>query len=144
MAPRYEVHGRFELRREGDLLFLDLHGPWNMECIREAAAQAWPIMLDIQSKGPVGVIVAAHGSMLGTMDAVQAIREETGRRGQQNRMAVAWVAEPSVEGRQVMAMMLQQAYEGLVAFESFDSLSRALTWIREKTDAWRAEAATGV
>jgi hypothetical protein len=138
----YEIHGRYEVRREGDVLFVELHGPWNLECIVEAAEKAWPIILDIQANGPVGVVVVAHGSMLGTMEALKAIRQETGRRGRQDRMAVAWVAAPETEGRQVMPMMLQQAYEGLVVFEAFDALPPAMAWLRARIDAWRAETAT--
>lgn len=136
----YEVHGRAEFRSEGDVLFLDLYGPWNMECIREAANTAWPKMDQMMAQGPFGIVVIAHDSLLGTSDAIEAISEETSRRGKLDRVAIAWVADQEIEGRELMVPILEETYAGIATMRPFPAVAPALRWVRQMIDAWKEQA----
>jgi hypothetical protein len=133
----FEVHGRAEFRSEGDVLFLDLYGPWNMECIRDAAGTAWPQMDQMMARGPIGIVVIAHDSLLGTSDAVKAIGEETSRRGKLDRVAIAWVADQGLEGRELMLPILKETYAGIATMQAFPEVAPALLWVRQMIDAWK-------
>lgn len=131
----FEVHGRAEFRLEADVLFLDLYGPWNMECIRAAGDSAWPLMNRLMAQGPFGIVVIGHDSLLGTPDAIEAISVETARQGKLDSVAIAWVADPEIEGRELMMPLVEKAYEGIATMQSFFELEPALRWIRQMIDA---------
>ena len=137
----YHSHGRVEFRREGQMLILDLYGPWNLEAMREANDRSGPLMREMQGDGPWGLIVEVHGSMLGTSDAVSQVRRYVTevKKLDLDRVGVAWVVDPSVEGRDLMKPVIQGIYQGMYPLRFFTTLADGQRWIEELIQAAKQE-----
>jgi hypothetical protein len=129
-GQNYPAHGRVVQRREGQLLIADLHGPWNIECMQDAVRRANPQIDEMLRAGPVGIIVIAHDSMLGTPDALGEIRERSLERRPAGNIAVAWVAAPEVEGRAMMVTVLEEVYRDTLPMRMFTDCASAERWIK--------------
>jgi hypothetical protein len=102
-------------------MIADLHGPWNLECMQDAVRRA--------GTGPVGIIIIAHDSMLGTRDALAEIHDRSLERSTQANIAVAWVAAPDLEGRAMMISVLEEVYRGTLPMRTFTDYASAERWI---------------
>jgi len=126
---QYPVHGRVVQRRVGQIMVADLHGPWNLECMQDAVRRANPVIDDMLRTGPVGIIIVVHDSMLGTSDSLDDIRRESAQRSEDGRIAVAWVAHPGIEGRELMVSVLEEVYRGTLPMRIFPDYDSAERWI---------------
>ena len=129
-ALKYPVHGHVEQRRVGQIMIADLHGPWNLECMQDAVRRADPVVDDMLRTGRVGIIIVVHDSMLGTAESVAEIRGNSAERSRDGRIAVAWVARPDIEGREIMVNALEEAYRGTLPMRTFRDFESAERWIR--------------
>jgi hypothetical protein len=114
---------------------VDLHGPWNLECIREAHQKAAPLMEEMHRDGPWGIVVLVHDSMLGTADAIQSFRKDVAQVRKLGRVGVAWVVDPATEGRAVMEPIIEGIYKGVFPVQFFTALPDGKRWIQELIDS---------
>ncbi|HZP10805.1 MAG TPA: hypothetical protein VFB36_00140 [Nevskiaceae bacterium] len=134
----YPVHGFVEQRRVGQIMVADLHGPWNLECMQDAVRRANPVIDDMLRTGPVGIIIVVHDSMLGTSDSLAEIRGKSAERSQDGRIAVAWVAHPGIEGRELMVSVLEETYRNTLPMRIFHDVESAERWIQGFIESTRA------
>ena len=141
--PGFAPHGEISLRHEDGLLLWELEGPFNAEAIqrfallRRAGFERW----QLAGRWLAAVVQWRHSALM-ALDAFDTYREGLRNFIRANRRiaAVAWVAEPELEGLGFMRELFERLYrqEG-VGFAVFDDGPSAQRWAREQLEARRAE-----
>jgi hypothetical protein len=127
---KFRSHGTATFTDEGQLLLLDVVGPWNAELVNEIHSRAAAKMAAMSTHGKWGLVVLVSESILCSAEAAAAIREAARRESSiGKRAAVAFVASFSVEGRGLVEPVFYKIYEGIHPVAFFESLNEAKLWI---------------
>ncbi|MET0209882.1 MAG: hypothetical protein ABW220_12630 [Burkholderiaceae bacterium] len=129
----FRAHGNIEMWREGPIVRLRAQGPFN----REAVLGLGRAMSDLLAVDPppaaFGDILELRGSMMTSPDSMQELERFLQKMGQERSppVAVAYVADAGVEGRDLMLPLFEAMYlkQGR-RFASFESLEAARAWIQ--------------
>ena len=65
---RFIPHGEVCVHREGRILILEGHGPWNVEALQHSTDKAQPILQEL-SGAPWGVMASIYGEPIHVPDA---------------------------------------------------------------------------
>jgi len=129
----FSQHGDFELSIDGRLLVVDVAGPWNLELIRNYAAQATPLARQLAETGPWVLISVARRSVLFTPDAIEALRETAQRHtADSGRIATAYVVDPAVEGYHLVNAIFEEIYRDVCPVAIFETRAEAKRWAAEQ------------
>lgn len=132
MPTRFEVHGKAHFVIGDQIVRLYVEGPWNKELVIETHG-ALTKELEGQPHRRWGMMVIVTKSATCGPDALQAIRDagatETKMLG---RTATAWVVAPEVEGRSMVAAIMDRAYSQVNAAMVFDTETAAEQWLVEE------------
>lgn len=129
MTPSFLPHGEFGLYRDGHILVTTVRGPWNAELVQLWATTAYPYSIEMQADGAWGGIAIITESMLGTPDAMLALRKAVSY-GVQKLGCISYVvvAAPDVDGRGVVESAFKRVFEGLCVSNFFDDYESAKAW----------------
>ncbi len=131
-ASRYAPHGEFKLHVEGDIVFYDATGPFNLEALQALATVRSAILADWAVERPVAGIVHWHHSVMMSPEAFATYREGIARYHENAKLpvAIAWVASADVEGIYLMHEKFEKLFaERKTNFRLFDSLAPARAWV---------------
>ncbi len=137
--PGFAPHGEISLGFDDGLLLWDLVGPFNDEAIRDfsrlrlAAYERWAL-----ADRWLGAVVRWHGSALMAPAAFCTYRDGLQRflRSHPRLVAVAWAADPGLEGLAFVREPFARLYRGEgIGFEVFDESASAQRWARAQLQA---------
>ena len=140
-TSRYAPHGEFSLHIDGDIVFYDATGPFNLEALQALATARSTILADWAIERPVAGIVHWHRSVMMSPEAFAAYREGIAKYHENAKLpvALAWVAAADVEGMALMHQKFEKLFiERKTNFKLFDSLAPARAWVDEHLAAARA------
>ena len=125
----FSAHGEFSLRQDDRLLMSELTGPWNIELVDRYRIEVAPFVERLATDGPWGQIVICHHSVLAPQDALKALSDSARvLAGRYDRVAVAYVLPPEVEGYGIMESVLTRLYTGFQSVACFETLAPAREW----------------
>ena len=126
----FEPHGDTRFSIEGQMLLVELWGPWNAELVDVYTRLAAPLMAGLAAAGPWGVIAITRVSTMFTDDGADRLRALLRQPSPTlNRAATAFVIAPEVEGYRLCDPLLHEIYDPIAAFAIFESLLPAKTWV---------------
>jgi len=129
----FEPHGDTQFLIEGQMLLVELRGPWNAELIDCYDRQSRPLMAGLSAAGRWGVIAITRISTMFTDDGAQRLRDLLRQPSPTlNRAATAFVIAPEVEGYRLCDPLLHEIYDPIAPFEIFESLPPAKAWVRAR------------
>lgn len=145
VQSRFAPHGRVTMRFEGDILFYDATGPFNIELVDSLAIAQRDILTTANHQGPWVSVSIMRNSLLASPDAFAryAAMMHAPRPPEFTPLASAYVVGPAVEGRSLMLPKYEAIHiaSGRI-FQSFEQLDDALAWARSLIDAETMRRAT--
>ena len=91
---RFIPHGEVCVHREGRILILEGHGPWNVEALQHSTDKAQPILQEL-SGAPWGVIASIYGEPIHVPDAEAHLIQLVKRDIENGRVGTALIVEKS-------------------------------------------------
>ena len=91
---RFIPHGEVCVHREGRILILEGHGPWNVEALQHSTDKAQPILQEL-SGAPWGVMASIYGEPIHVPDAEAHLIELVKRDIENGRVGTALIVEKS-------------------------------------------------
>lgn len=91
---RFIPHGEVCVHREGRILILEGHGPWNVEALQHSTDKAQPILQEL-SGAPWGVMASIYGEPIHVPDAETHLIELVKRDIENGRVGTALIVEKS-------------------------------------------------
>ena len=91
---RFIPHGEVRIHREGRILILEGHGPWNVEALQHSTDKALPILQEL-SGAPWGVMASIYGEPIHVPDAEAHLIELVKRDIENGRVGTALIVEKS-------------------------------------------------
>lgn len=131
-TSRFAPHGEFRIWVQGDILFYDATGPFNLEALHALAAARAKISRQWKPGRRVAAIVHWHGSALMSPEAFAAYGEGLAKFHERANMpvALAWVASADVEGMSLMIAKFEHLFtQRKTNFRLFESLEPARAWV---------------
>lgn len=125
----FSIHGEVAFNRQGQILLVDVQGPWNAELIEMYRAQIQPYVESMVANGPWGLILVLHNEAACPPDAIEGIRKgvmEQARNWQ--RICTSYVIAPDVIGYRVMDRIWRNIYRDVMPCEIFERREDALAW----------------
>lgn len=132
---KFQPHGRASCRREGNLLVLELEGPWNAELMQQTRQDVRSLKASLPEKAKWGLLVVFSHSLLCSFDSIDVIRnnvQEDARH--QGHAAVGFVAARSVEGRGLVDDIFRRIYDGICPMAFFESIDDGKAWVGKYLD----------
>lgn len=131
-TSRFAPHGEFQIQAQGDILFYDATGPFNLEALQALAAARVKITRQWKPARRVAAIVHWHGSALMSPEAFAAYSEGLARFNESANMpvALAWVASADVEGMSLMIAKFKHLFtQRKTNFRLFEEFEPARAWV---------------
>lgn len=129
---RFTPHGELSAQLLGNVLYFESSGPFNKEVVDAVVRAHRPLLQQAAKAGPYGQISIFHRSMAATPDALQTLADLLAEWKQLGiaPIANAYVAEATVEGRDIMMSVFARAFQAFGPFRGFHRLDDAEDWIR--------------
>ena len=128
-SSAFRAHGSIHTRIEGRLIVSEVTGPWNRELVDDWALHTYHDALTLSETGPWVALGIFLESMMCTPDALDSIRRTVQYSAVKLRcVGYAIVADPSVEGRELLAPTFAAIYAGVVPYQMFSNVADARTW----------------
>lgn len=133
----FRPHGSVHMWMEGDFLYYESTGPFNVELVDSLAVAQMEILRATQYQGPWASICTVLNSAMAPPDAL-ARYEKLMRKEKppgKEPVATAFVIAPTVEGARLMAPKFTKIYEGIQRpFKCFEHMDPARVWARACMD----------
>jgi hypothetical protein len=139
---RFAPHGEFRIWTEGDILYYDATGPFNLEALHALAAARVKIVQQWKPGRRIAALVHWHKSALMSPEAFAAYGQGLERFHESVNLpvALAWVASPDVEGMQLMINKFEELFaRRKTNFRLFDDLDAARAWVNQCLDTVNGE-----
>lgn len=139
LGGRFRQHGHSAMHLEGDVLYIETQGPYNLELMAASDLTLRQLLAE-QPRALRADIVIVEGSALMAPEVLQAFAQMIARLHQDGLVsqAVALVAGPEVEGISIMHKLAGEAYAAIgVPFCYFERLEQAQHWIANRLLAAR-------
>lgn len=91
---RFIPHGEVRVHREGRILILEGHGPWNVEALQHSTDKAQPILQEL-SGAPWGVMASIYGEPIHVPDAEAHLIQLVKKDIENGRVGTALIVEKS-------------------------------------------------
>jgi len=91
---RFIPHGEVCVHREGRILILEGHGPWNVEALQHSTDKALPILQEL-SGAPWGVMASIYGEPIHVPDAEAHLIQLVKKDIENGRVGTALIVEKS-------------------------------------------------
>ena len=132
-CSRFKPHGAITVWPEGNLIRLELKGPFNREFFASLRSLNADLYADLNSQGPFVEIAVFHHSMLmssATIDEFGAVLLERKKTGHAP-LATAWVISPEIKDAFVVLPHVTKKFEQAQRpFMWFRTLREAEEWVR--------------
>lgn len=138
-SSRFVAHGDFHIWTEGSLLCYEVQGPFNLEFVRALGAARQKIVHNWNPQHPVGAIVHWRQTALMTPEAFAAYAHSFTQFNQSTLAvaALAWVADHTVEGMQLLGSHFVALFQKIgTNFRFFETEAPAREWV-----AWELQKA---
>jgi hypothetical protein len=129
---KFSMHGRYDLHVADGIYMVCVVGPLNLECMKGLGKARAAAFAQWQGEVPKVGIAVFHSSMLMSLEALDAYTADLRRDLQSTGKweALAWVAGPEVEGRDIMVSRFSKIFaEHHVPWKIFDEIETARAWI---------------
>lgn len=125
----FSIHGEVAFTRQGQILVVDVQGPWNAELIELYKAQSRPYVEALSANGPWGLILILHREAACPPDAIEGIRLGVIEQAKNwRRVCTSYVIAPDVIGYKVMDRVWRNIYRDVMPCEVFERREDALAW----------------
>ncbi len=125
MKAAFRLHGQFSNRIVGQMLLVEIVGPWNLELVDAWSRDAHTKISHFTSEMPYVAITTVKQSMLCPPDAMAMLgRVERFSREKMHCLGNGIVADPKVDGRH----LLEAAYARIGYVDFFDEFALAKQW----------------
>lgn len=127
---KFRPHGKAEFRIEGQLMLIDLEGPWNAELVVQIHERVVDLKPTLTANGKWGLLIIVSTSLLCPIETLATIKRTVLEDAAQNgHAAVGLVAARSVEGRGLVEDFYCKLYEGICPVAFFETRDEAKRWI---------------
>ena len=130
----FKPHGQVKVWPEGNVVFLDLTGPFNREFFSSLLVLNDTLYSELRGNGPFVEIALFRESMLMPQDALAEFGSILLKRSECNisPLATAWVIGEEITESIIMLPLFKKKFaEAARPFEVFNSLDDANAWVRE-------------
>lgn len=131
-GTRFAPHGDFTIWTQGDILYYEVAGPFNLEWVRALGEARQRIIEQWKPQQRVGAIVHWRHSALMSPEALEAYEAGFTQFKQRSRgaAALAWVASAEVEGMRLLSQRFHAIFESTITnFQMFDTMEPARAWV---------------
>lgn len=138
VAGPFKAHGQIEMWREGQVVRLRAQGPFNREAVHALGRAMQDLLAKDPPQGRFCDILELQSSMMTSPEGMRDFEQFLQHMGQQRQppLAVAWVAQPDVEGRDFMLPLFEALYQKHGRrFRAFETLAQAQDWVATHLDA---------
>lgn len=125
---RFIPHGEVCVHREGRILILEGHGPWNVEALQHSTDKAQPILQEL-SGAPWGVMASIYGEPIHVPDAEAHLIQLVKKDIENGRVGTALIVEKSNSpsfASQHFSSIYQRAGDNVEVFNDTDAAKRWL------------------
>lgn len=133
-APsRYKPHGRVTVWPEGNIVYLDLNGPFNREFFASLLALNASLYTALKDNGPFVEIATFRSNMLMSADALDEFGLVLSRRKADGcaPLATAWVIGDDVDGAFIILPLAEKKFIQVGRpFRIFQGMDAAEAWAR--------------
>ena len=130
-ATPFRPHGSVQMWMEGDFLYYESTGPFNVELVDSLAVAQMDLLRTTNYQGPWASICTILNSAMAPPDALaryEALMRKPKPAGK-TPGATAFVVAPGVEGAKLMLPKFAAIYEGIQRpFQSFERMEDARAW----------------
>jgi hypothetical protein len=133
-ASRFKPHGSVTVWPEGNVVYLDLEGPFNPEFFASLLILNDSLYTELAGKGPFVEIAIFRHSMLMSSDALSEFGSVLLDRKANDRapLATAWVIDQNVDDAFIILPLAEKKFlEAERPFKVFAAIDDAETWARE-------------
>lgn len=128
MFRGFEAHGSVEVSVQGQVLYVEAIGPWNLESLKQSAIKSKPLIEKL-SKAPWGVMVFLHGEAIYVPAAAQKLATIIQHEKSIGRKATALMVNDCASPNFAKLHMSDIYSAAGENFEFFDDETLALAWI---------------
>lgn len=125
---RFIPHGEVCVHREGRILILEGHGPWNVEALQHSTDKAQPILQEL-SGSPWGVMASIYGEPIHVPDAEAHLIQLVKKDIENGRVGTALIVEKSNSpsfASQHFSSIYHRAGDNVEVFNDTDAAKRWL------------------
>jgi hypothetical protein len=127
---KFKPHGKADFRVEGQLILIELEGPWNAELVEQIHERVVELKATLIANGKWGLLIIISNSLLCPLETIDTIKRTVLEDAEQNgHAAVGLVAARSVEGRGLLEAWYCKLYDGICPVAFFETLDEAKRWI---------------
>jgi hypothetical protein len=131
VSKAFKSHGRIAVRNVGQVFISEIDGPWNVELTQEWIRVLGPCLAALARNGPMAGMAVFRTSMLLTPESLELTRRAARESARLfSIVAMAHVADRSVEGRNLMQPLLERDAEGLWPMRLFETFEPAFEWVQ--------------
>ncbi len=139
----FRPHGSVQMWMEGDFLYYESTGPFNLELVESLAVAQMELLRATQYEGPWASICTVLNSAMASPEALdryeRLMRKE--KPPGKEPVATAFVLGPDVEGAKLMAPRFTKIYQGIQRpFQCFERIEDARAWARAQMEPARLQA----
>ncbi len=130
MPKIFESHGRMRVYTFGQVFVSEVEGPWNIELTQRWIRELGPHVLNLARNGATAGISVFSGSMLCTPESLELIGRASRETAKVvNIVAMAHVATPDVEARDLMQRYFETQARDLYEVRLFEEFGAARNWV---------------
>jgi hypothetical protein len=132
-SSRFKAHGRVAVWPEGNVVHLDLSGPFNREFFSSLLILNEALYAELAGKGAFVEIAVFRHSMLMPLDALSEFGSVLLNRKTSGRapLATAWVIENDVDDAFIILPLAEKKFlEAERPFKAFGAFDHAQAWVR--------------
>jgi hypothetical protein len=127
---KFRPHGKADFRVEGQLILIELEGPWNAELVEQIHERVVELKATLIANGKWGLLIIISNSLLCPLETIDTIKRTVLEDAEQNgHAAVGLVAARSVEGRGLLEAWYCKLYDGICPVAFLETLDEAKRWI---------------
>jgi hypothetical protein len=129
----FQVHGDVGIQVVGQVIILNVTGPWNIELVQMSRKLTSPYITQVSERGNWGLIVQLNGSAMCPPDALKLIKEGADKDiNLTKRICTSYAMSPETEGYNLMLPIWHDIYYGKIPFDIFDTLEEAQCWVSKQ------------
>jgi hypothetical protein len=127
---KFKPHGKASCTLDGQLILLDLEGPWNAELMLQIQHDVDSLKASLPTNKKWGLLVIVSNSLLCSFDTIEIIKNVVKEDQRHHGHAViGFVVDPVVEGCGIVDVIFRKIYENICPIEFFETMSEARSWV---------------
>lgn len=124
--------GNLSLRTEGQILFVDVKGCWNVEMHLEFEREIPPHVYKLNSQGPWASLTVFQDNIIFEPGVYERSRQFFANRPANLQIrAAAYVIDPGIEGYGLMLPRIRSIFRDVVPFNVLGTVAEGKNWLCE-------------